>query len=61
MVIKAPNTGLPIQSPLMAIINRQTDIAKQLAIVLALPPAERNRLGIHGDGRAEDPAEEFFR
>jgi hypothetical protein len=62
MLVKAPKSGLPIQSPLLGIINRQTDIAKQLAMVLALPPAERNRLGIHGDDGAtqKDPAEEFF-
>ena len=61
MLVKAPNTGLPIQSPLLAIINRQTEIARKLASELALPPAQRNRLGIHdGDAARDDPAEQYF-
>ena len=61
MLVKAPNTGLPIQSPFLAIINRQTEIARKLASELALPPAQRNRLGIHdGGGAADDPAEQYF-
>jgi hypothetical protein len=61
MLVKAPNTGLPIQSPYLAIINRQTEIARKLASELALPPAQRNRLGIHdGDGVTDDPAEKYF-
>lgn len=53
MLVKAPNTGLPIQSPYMAVLNRQTDIARKLASELALAPAQRNRVGIFGlsDGR----------
>jgi len=59
--VKAPNTGLPIQSPYLAIINRQTEIARKLASELALPPAQRNRLGIHdGGGVTDDPAEKYF-
>lgn len=61
MLVKAPNTGLPIQSPFMAIINRQTEIAVKIAANLALPPAERNRMGIHGAEDNEDPDEVFFR
>ncbi len=34
---KAPNTGLPIQSPWAAIMNRQTEIARKLAAELAPP------------------------
>jgi phage terminase small subunit len=61
MLVKAPNTGLPIQSPFLAIINRQTEIARKLASELALPPAQRNRLGIHdGGAAADDPAERYF-
>ena len=39
-----PNTGLPIQSPWVAIINRQTEIARKLAAELALP--RRSRAGM---------------
>jgi phage terminase small subunit len=60
MLVKAPNTGLPIQSPLLAIINRQTEIARKLASELALPPAQRNRLGVHDGPAADDPAERYF-
>src|SRR3954471_10705979 len=44
MLVKAPNTGFPIQSPYMAVLNRQTDIARKLAAELALPPAQRDRV-----------------
>jgi phage terminase small subunit len=59
MVIPAPNTGLPIQSPYMAIVNRQTELARKLASELALPPAQRNRQGKH-EAPPEDPTAEFF-
>src|SRR3954453_18254165 len=45
MLVKAPNTGLPIQSPYLPVLNRQTEIARKLAAELALPPAQRNRIG----------------
>jgi phage terminase small subunit len=53
LLVKAPNTGLPMQSPYLPVLNRQTDIARKLAAELALPPAQRNRVGAHGldDGR----------
>ncbi len=31
----------------MAVLNRQTDMARKLAAELALPPAQRNRVGPH--------------
>lgn len=45
MLVKAPNTGLPIQSPYLPVLNRQTEIARKLASELAIPPAQRNRMG----------------
>jgi hypothetical protein len=45
LLIKAPNTGLPLQSPYLPVLNRQTEIARKLAAELALPPAQRNRVG----------------
>src|SRR3954469_19823821 len=48
LLVKAPNTGLPIQSPYLPVLNRQTEIARKLAANLALPPAQRNRVGPHG-------------
>ena len=44
LLVKAPNTKLPIQSPWVAIMNRQTEIARKLAAELALPPAQRGRV-----------------
>ena len=61
MLVKMPNSPTPQQSPLLGIINRQTEIARKLASELALPPAQRNRLGIHDGGvAADDPAERYF-
>ena len=40
-LVKAPNTGLPLQPPWVAIMNRQTEIARKPAAELALPPARR--------------------
>ena len=48
LLVKAPNTGLPIQSPYLPVLNRQTEIARKLAAELALPPAQRNRVGPYG-------------
>lgn len=45
LLVKAPNTGLPIQSPYLPVLNRQTELARKLAAELALPPAQRNRIG----------------
>ena len=41
LLVKAPNTGLPIRSPWMAVVNRRTEIARKLAAELAIPPAQR--------------------
>jgi hypothetical protein len=43
LLVRAPNSGLPIQSRWAATMNRQTDIACKLAAELALPPAQRSR------------------
>ena len=50
LLVKAPNTGLPIQSPYLPVLNRQTELARKLAAELALPPAQRNRVGPYGPG-----------
>ena len=56
MMVKAPNTGLPIQSPYLAVMNRQTELARKLSAELALPPAQRNRMGPHGPGEGTPSA-----
>ena len=50
LLVKAPNTGLPIQSPWLAVMNRQTEIARKLAAELALPLAQRNRAALARTG-----------
>ena len=64
LLVKAPNTKLPIQSPWLAIMNRQTEIARKLAAELALPrrsaagPAWRRRAtpSVRTTGGASDMA-----
>ena len=46
LLARAPNTGLPIQPPWVAVMNRQTEIARKLAAELAPPPAQRSRAGM---------------
>jgi hypothetical protein len=45
-LVEAPSTKLPIQSPWLAIMNRQTEIARKLAVELAPPPAQRGRAAV---------------
>src|ERR1700760_4878126 len=45
LLVKAPPPGLPFQSPYLPVLNRQTEIARKLAAELAIPPAQRNRIG----------------
>jgi phage terminase small subunit len=56
LMVKAPNTGLPIQSPFMAVMNRQTELARKLSAELALPPAQRNRMGSYAAGEGAPSA-----
>ena len=59
LLVKAPNTKLPIQSPWLAIMNRQTEIARKLAAELALPPAQRSRAGMTAPRNAALPDDEW--
>ena len=38
--------GVPIRSPWVAVMNRQTEIARKPAAELALPLAQRSRAGM---------------
>lgn len=44
LLVKAPNTGLPIQSPHLPIINKQAQIMLKAAEQLGFTPAARPRL-----------------
>ena len=46
LLVKAPHTKLLIQSPWVAIMNRQAEIARKLAPELALLPARRSLAGV---------------
>ena len=59
LLMKAPNTKLPIQSRWVAIMNRQTEIARKLASELALPPAQRSRAGMTAPRSAALPEDEW--
>ena len=59
LLVKAPNTKLPIQSPWLAIMSRQTEIARKLAAELALPPAQRSRAGMTAPRSAALPDDEW--
>ena len=59
LLVKAPHAKLPIQSPWLAILNRQTEIARKLAAELALPPAQRSRAGMAAPRGAAFPEDEW--
>jgi hypothetical protein len=63
MLVKAPNTGLPIQSPFLAIINRQTEIARTTVLPhpgmlldsrLAVGPCRQRGRGLERGSRLRD-------
>ena len=57
---RAPHTKLPIQSPWVAVVNRNAEIARKLAAELALPPAQRGRVGVGPPpGAAPPPDDEW--
>lgn len=46
LLVKAPNTGTPLQSPYLAIINRQGLIMLKAASELGFSPVSRPRIGV---------------
>ncbi len=56
MLIKAPNTGVPMQSPYLAIVNRQAQIMLKAAAEMGFTPASRSRVVVKRDAAgADDP------
>ena len=43
-LIKAPNTGVPMQSPYLAIANKQAQIMTKAAVEMGFTPASRSRI-----------------
>jgi phage terminase small subunit len=58
LVVRGPNTGFEVQSPWLAIANKQGEIALKMAAELCLPPAQRNRVA--HKPRLDDPAAQYF-
>jgi P27 family predicted phage terminase small subunit len=44
LLIKAPNTGVPMQSPYLAIANKQAQIMAKAAVEMGFTPASRSRV-----------------
>lgn len=44
LLVKAPNTGVPMQSPYLAIANKQAQIMTKAAIEMGFTPASRSRV-----------------
>lgn len=56
MLIKAPNTGVPMQSPYLAIVNRQAQIMLKAAAEMGFTPASRSRVVVKKEaGHKDDP------
>lgn len=56
MLIKAPNTGVPMQSPYLAIVNKQAQIMMKAAAEMGFTPASRSRVVVKREaGKADDP------
>jgi P27 family predicted phage terminase small subunit len=54
LLVKAPNTGVPMQSPYLAIANKQAQIMTKAATEMGFTPASRSRISLPveavGDG-----------
>ena len=44
LLIKAPHTGVPMQSPYLAIANKQAQIMTKAAVEMGFTPASRSRI-----------------
>jgi P27 family predicted phage terminase small subunit len=57
-MVKSPN-GYPMQSPYVAVVNRQVDIMVRIAAELGMTPSSRTRIQV-GDKPPADPFESFL-
>ena len=57
-MVKSPN-GYPMQSPYVAVLNRQVDIMTRIAAEFGMTPSSRTRIRV-GDAPPEDPFEAFL-
>src|ERR687892_2910823 len=57
-MVKSPN-GFPMQSPYVAVVNRQVDIMVRIAAEFGMTPSSRTRIRV-GPKAPEDPFEAFL-
>ena len=57
-MVKSPN-GYPMQSPYVAVANKQVDIMVRIAAEFGMTPSSRSRIRV-GDKPPEDPFEAFL-
>jgi P27 family predicted phage terminase small subunit len=57
-MVKSPN-GFPMQSPYVAVANKQVEIMVRIAAELGMTPSSRSRIRV-GDRPPEDPFETFL-
>lgn len=55
MLIKAPKTGVPMQSPYLAIVNKQAQIMMKAAAEMGFTPASRSRVVVKREASKDDP------
>ena len=57
-MVKSPN-GYPMQSPYVAVANKQVEIMVRIAAELGMTPSSRTRIRV-GEKTPEDPFEAFL-
>ena len=56
LLVKASNTGVPMQSPYLAIANKQAQITTKAAVEMDFMPASRSRITLPEQGKGDlDP------
>jgi phage terminase, small subunit, putative, P27 family len=54
ILIKAPNSGVPMQSPYLAIANKQAQIMTKAATEMGFTPASRSRVSLPMEAAGDD-------
>ena len=54
LLVKAPNTGVPMQSPYLAIANKQAQIMTKAATEMGFTPASRSRVTLPIESAEDD-------
>jgi P27 family predicted phage terminase small subunit len=57
-MVKSPN-GYPMQSPYVAVVNKQVEIMVRIAAEFGMTPSSRTRIRV-GEPAPEDPFEQFL-